>query len=138
MFYASFEKGTAIKECVGDDTKAILVGTFNTSKDIRIINFTKIPQTSFWMDNWQGNKFLHHFNENITRRTDPKDKNHLQYIPTQIFTEYLRYMFTDIKGKHIDGMIYGSSKTKDKNIVLFCNQNGSQHYVDKNVIIEVI
>ena len=39
-------------------------------------------------------------------------------------------MFTDKKGRRLDGMIYGSSKTRDKNIVLFCNQNDSREFVD--------
>jgi hypothetical protein len=82
------------------------------------------------MDGWQENQFLHSFNREITKKLDPKDTNLLQYIPTQVFTEFLRYMFTDKKGRRLDGMIYGSSKTRDKNIVLFCNQNDSREFVD--------
>ena len=123
MFYASFEKETASNECVGGESKGLIVGTFETAKDLKV-------------KNWQENQFLHHFNENITKRVDPKDTNHLQYIPTQVFTEFLRYMFRDDKGQEVDGLIYGSSKTKEKNIVLFCNQKESEKFVDKNVKIE--
>lgn len=137
MFYASFNKETAMNECVGDDTKTIIIGKFNTIKELRVIDFSDIPDNSFWMDGWQENLFLHKFNSEITKRTDPNDKNHLQYIPTQIFTEYLRYMFKDEKGKEVDGLIYGSSKTKEKNIVIFCDQKNSSNYVDINVSIEV-
>lgn len=136
MFYASFEKETATNECVGGDSAGLIVGTFETVKDLRVIDLTTIPEQSFWVNNWQENQFLHHFNENITKRVDPKDTNHLQYIPTQVFTEFLRYMFRDSKGQQIDGLIYGSSKTKEKNIVLFCNQAQSGNFVDKNVKIE--
>lgn len=101
-----------------------------------MIDLTSIPEQSFWVKNWQENQFLHHFNENITKRVDPKDTNHLQYIPTQVFTEFLRYMFRDAKGEQVDGLIYGSSKTREKNIVLFCNQAQSENFVDKNVKIE--
>ena len=45
-------------------------------------------------------------------------------------------MFRDDKGQKVDGLIYGSSKTKEKNIVLFCNQKESEKFVDKNVKIE--
>ena len=136
MFYASFEKETATNECVGGDSDGLIVGTFETAKDLRVIDLTTIPEQSFWVNNWQENQFLHHFNENITKRVDPKDTNHLQYIPTQVFTEFLRYMFKDSKGHQIDGLIYGSSKTMEKNIVLFCNQKDSENFVDKNVKIE--
>lgn len=136
MFYASFEKETATNECVGGDSKGLIVGTFETAKDLKVIDLTSIPEQSFWVNNWQENQFLHHFNENITQRVDPKDTNHLQYIPTQVFTEFLRYMFRDAKGEQVDGLIYGSSKTREKNIVLFCNQAQSENFVDKNVKIE--
>ena len=136
MFYASFEKDTAKNECVGGDSNGLIVGAFETVKDLKVIDLTSIPEQSFWVNNWQENQFLHHFNENITKRVDPKDTNHLQYIPTQVFTEFLRYMFRDEKGQQVDGLIYGSSKTKEKNIVLFCNQIESEKFVDKNVKIE--
>lgn len=136
MFYASFEKDTAKNECVGGDSKGLIVGTFETAKDLKVIDLTSIPEQSFWVNNWQENQFLHHFNENITKRVDQKDTNHLQYIPTQIFTEFLRYMFRDSRGQQIDGLIYGSSKTQEKNIVLFCNQKESKIFVDENVKIE--
>lgn len=132
MFYASFEKNTATNECVGGDSAGLIVGTFETIKDLRVIDLTAIPEQSFWVENWQENQFLHHFNENITKRVDPKDTNHLQYIPTQVFTEFLRYMFRDEKRQQVDGLIYGSSKTREKNIVLFCNQAQSENFVDKN------
>lgn len=136
MFYASYEKETATNECVGGDSLGLIVGTFETVKVLKVIDLTTIPEQSFWVKNWQENQFLHHFNENITKRVDPKDTNHLQYIPTQVFTEFLRYMFRDAKGEQVDGLIYGSSKTTEKNIVLFCNQKDSEKFVDKNVKIE--
>ena len=82
------------------------------------------------MDNWQENQFLHSFNREVTKKLDKNDKNQLQYIPTQVFTEFLRYMFTDKDGRRLDGMVYGSSKTREQNVVLFCNQQKSREYVD--------
>ena len=53
------------------------------------------------------------------------------YVPTQIFTEFLRYMFRTETGQNVDGMIYGSAKVKDeRNVVLFCNNEQSKSYVD--------
>ena len=135
MFYASFCEETAIKECVGVE-KYILLGEFFTVKPLRVLDLTHIPGPSFWMENWQENQFLHSFNREVTKKLDDKDKNQLQYIPTQVFTEFLRYMFIDGDGNKLDGMIYGSSKTREQNIVLFCNQQKSKEYVNlKNRII---
>ena len=137
MFYASFDKKTLMRECVGDGSSVMIVGKFKTKKSLRVIDLTMIPTTSFWMERWQENRFLHQFDEEVTKPVNPEDKNHLQYIPTQVITEYFRYMFRDAKGLPIDGLIYGSSKTKERNIVLFCNQLESENYVDTNVKIEV-
>lgn len=130
LFYASFSDRTAIDECVGKKTDPLLIGEFTTKKDLRILDLTRIPGPSFWMDDWQENQFLHSFNREVTKRLNPQDTNLLQYIPTQVFTEFLRYMFTDAKGNKLDGMIYGSSKTREKNIVLFCNHKQSRDFVE--------
>lgn len=130
LFYASFNKSTAIDECFGEKTDALLLGEFVTKKALNVLDLTKIPGPSFWMGGWQENQFLHSFNGEITKKLDPKDTNLLQYIPTQVFTEFLRYMFEDGKGRKLDGMIYGSSKTREKNVVLFCNQRESKAFVD--------
>lgn len=137
MFYASFDKKTPMRECVGDGSSAMIVGKFKTIRPLRVIDLTKISATSFWMNGWQENRFLHQFNGEVTKPINPDDKKHLQYVPTQVITEYFRYMFRDAEKLPIDGLIYGSSKTKERNIVLFCNQRESENYVDTNVKIEV-
>ena len=137
MFYASFDEKTSMRECVGDGASAMIVGKFRTKRTLHVIDLTMIPSTSFWMDGWQENRFLHQFNDEVTTPVNQDDKNHLQYIPTQVITEFFRYMFRDAKGQHMDGLIYGSSKTKERNIVLFCNQRDSERYMETNVKIEV-
>ena len=129
MFYSSFCMETAATECLGDDKEALILGEFSTMRDLRVLDLTKIPGPSFWMESWQENQFLHSFNCEVTKRLNPEDSNQLQYIPTQVFTEYLRYMFVDENGKKIDGVVYGSAKTREQNVVLFCNQKESYKYV---------
>lgn len=137
MFYGSFEKETPMNECVGGDEPIMIVGTFRTSRPLKVVDLTKIPSNSFWMEGWQENRFLHQFNREITKPTDTKDLNHLQYVPTQVITEYFRYLLVDQDGNHVDGIIYGSSKTGERNIVLFCNQHESKSFFESDVKIEV-
>lgn len=136
MFYASFEKETPVKECVGGNEPVMILGKFKTCRPLNVIDLTQIPPNSFWMDGWQENRFLHKFNTEITKPLNPDDSNHLQYVPTQVITEYFRYMFVNNKGQHIDGIIYGSSKSNERNIVLFCNQKESEKYLGSDVEIE--
>lgn len=54
--------------------------------------------------------------------TKPIDKNPgIEYVPTQIFTEYIRFLNI----YHIDGIIYRSSLTGGRNIVLFYDNETS-------------
>ena len=115
---------------MGDKKESLLWGEFYTKKTLIVLDLTKIPGPSFWMDNWQENQFLHSFNREVTKKLDAKDTNQLQYVPTQVFTEFLRYMFTDENGDKLDGMIYGSSKTREQNIVLFYNQRESSGFAE--------
>lgn len=131
MFYGSFDEKVAKKECVGKG-KHFVVGKFETIKDLRVIDLTRIPRSSFWMPYWQENMFLHIFHREITKPLDDDDKNSLRYIPTQIFTEFLRYMFKENDGNGVDGLIYSSAKEKnERNVVLFCDNLGSRLYVKK-------
>ncbi|WP_339917977.1 RES family NAD+ phosphorylase [Yeosuana marina] len=51
----------------------------------------------------------------------------LEYLPTQVITEYIRYN-TDL---NVDGMIYSSAKESNaKNIVLFYNHEESLENLD--------
>lgn len=73
--------------------------------------------------------FLNSFHKDITRPLLNDAKEAIEYIPSQIFTEYLRWMFTDKKGRNIDGLMYRSSKTQNANVVLFCNNENSRKWL---------
>lgn len=136
MFYASYLKKTAEMECVGDKSLTMIVGTFKTIKPLMVLDLTRIPENSFWMTGWQENMFLHQFNKEITKPVSEDDDNLLQYIPTQVLTEYLRYMY-EINGKHLDGIVYGSSKDRNKNLVLFYNQEQSSDVLELDGKIDI-
>ena len=101
-----------------------------------VLDLTRIPENSFWMTGWQENMFLHQFNKEITKPVSEDDDNLLQYIPTQVLTEYLRYMYA-INGQHLDGIVYGSSKDRNKNLVLFYNQKRSSDVLALDGKIEI-
>ena len=53
---------------------------------------------------------------------DPK----LEYIPSQVFCEYLRFIQKAKDGNSYDGIVYSSSLTNKKNVVLFYDNNTSK------------
>lgn len=133
MFYGALGPDTAVKEIRNYDPGAVIdLGKFILKKELVIIDLFKIPERlSFWMpQNYLEYKFLKKFHSEITK---PITKNPgIEYVPTQIFTEYIRFM----RDNPIDGIIYKSSLTDKKNIVLFYDNITTANILDlKNVSI---
>ena len=116
MFYGAFDEKTSIAEIKNYAPKSSIdLGEFELKRDIEILDLFKIPNhISFWMPKYyEEYKFLKKFHDEITRPII--DNPGIEYIPTQIFTEYIRFLNID----HIDGIVYKSSLTGKENIVLF-------------------
>lgn len=131
MFYGAFDKETAISESIkSTDEKVLVIGEFKTIRELTVVDLTALPtDVSIWMDKWEGIAFLKSFHNDITQPLLKEAKEAIEYVPSQIFTEYLRWMFTDKQGRHVDGLVYKSCKTKKANVVLFCNNEESREWV---------
>jgi len=131
MFYGAFDRNTAVLESSPDGITTSgrhNVGRFKTKTKLKVLDLTDLPQLSFWMpSNWQVIEFLYSFRNEITKTIMRDDRIHMEYVPSQVFTEYLRYIYRNTKKEKIDGLIYGSSlkKATSSNIVLFYNQRTS-------------
>jgi hypothetical protein len=61
------------------------------------------------------------FIKDFRKPIDRKDRAHIDYVPTQIVTEYFRHIF-EYKGHNVDGIIYPSSKGSGREaVVIFAN-----------------
>ena len=137
MFYAAFDEITSILESSnkGDGKGWFLTGDFVTKKELNVLDLTELPTPiTFWLENFEEIAFLKSFHQEITRPIVRDDRIHSEYVPSQVFTEFLRYMY---KGEKLDGMIYNSSLDGAKNVVLFCNQKESREMVEIVKINEV-
>lgn len=63
--------------------------------------------------------------EEISKDISKEDNTEVEYVPSQIFTEYLRYLCKDSDGSNYDCIIYKSSITGCRNVVLFYDQKAS-------------
>ncbi|MDB9382282.1 RES family NAD+ phosphorylase [Nodularia spumigena CS-584] len=127
--YCSKDKDLTIAEVVDKtSTKMPYFSTaiFKNKKVLRLVDFTKLPEVPSIFDEILNEEretifFLKQFIEDISRPVDSSDSI-IEYIPTQIITEYIK--FND--KLNLDGMIYTSSKIPGaKNIVLFFNHEES-------------
>ena len=132
MFYGSFEKETPIIETkhYSKDPLAYL-GIFRTTRQLLVINLFSAPEADFWMPSgWQEYGFLNSFHQEISKPIGPNDVDEIEYVPSQVFTEYLRYLCKNSRGEHYDGIIYRSAMTNKKNIVLFYDQESSSNVLE--------
>lgn len=117
LFYGSLDPNTAREE-IGKVDGNIIIGEFHTLTEINVIDFTALPEIpSIYDEEYRdisGISFLHDFSAAIT---SPVDSNSpIDYIPTQVFTEFIRKKF----GETIKGIKYRSAKSSENsNVVLF-------------------
>ena len=134
MFYGALDDNTPIQEIRNYAPDVVIdLGKFELQRDLVVIDLFKIPKPlSFWMpQHFREYKFLKQFHLEITR---PIDKNpSIEYVPTQIFTEYIRFM----NNNHIDGIIYRSSLTGERNVVLFYDNETSANVLQLKKVINV-
>lgn len=118
MFYGAFDPKTAMVETFEKGhkkPKSSTMATFKTVYDIRILDLTKLPGVPSLFDESKrgirpGIMFLYSFVEDVSKPITKDGMEHIEYVPTQIFTEYFRHIFHDKDQNKIDGILYKSSK----------------------------
>ena len=132
MFYGSLDKETPVKEADGDSNSVIL-GEFYNSKSIKLLDLTHIPEVpKLYDDDYvfiPPLNFLHKFAETISKKNN--SKNSIEYIPTQVFTEYIR--FQGLRKLNIKGIKYNSAQNEGGiNLVLFYTNDDCIDETDHN------
>ena len=134
MFYGALDDNTPIQEIRNYAPDVVIdLGEFELKRELVVVDLFKIPKyLSFWMPQYfREYKFLKRFHLEITK---PIDKNpSIEYVPTQIFTEYIRFM----NNYHIDGIIYRSSLTGGRNVVLFYDNESSANVLQLNNVVTI-
>ncbi len=130
MFYGAFEKETAIIEIVDiSKTKdSITVGKFRSIKELVLIDFSKLQWISLFdtekEDLRESYVLLGRYRDDLNLPVSNDGSQHIDYVPTQIVTEYLKNSFETSDKKEIHGIIYPSAKRKNfNNVVLFFNSD---------------
>ncbi len=132
MFYCAFNEETAIAEAVDKVSKNgthFTTAIFKANRNLNVIDFCNLPHPPSMFDtanfkNYYSTRFLRDFVNDISKTINRDGKEHIDYVPTQIVTEYFRYIFnTETK---IAGLIYPSAKLEgQKCCVLFLDNEAS-------------
>ncbi|SBT60898.1 RES domain [Plesiomonas shigelloides] len=143
MFYGAFERRTAIAETyeVTSEDKVATIGTFEVTRDLRLIDFSEIPDRKGFFSGCNRSyrhklDFIHEFLEDFTAPVSKDGLEHIEYVPTQIVSEHFRFVHSTLDNRKVDGIIYPSSKNIGKKaIVIFCGNNECiEQYEEKGLL----
>ena len=116
MFYACDEEETALKETATKPGQFV-VGRFETLRSARVLDLTAIPPVPSLFEPISDSttvrprkvlKFLRHIARQISRPIERDDRMHVEYLATQVVTEYVRSQLT-WEDAYVDGIKYPSS-----------------------------
>lgn len=103
-------------EVIGADTEAnkITTGNFKIQRELTLIDLSKLPVVSIFEKQharyFLAMKFLQRFIEDISKPVSEDFSKHIHYVPTQVITEYFRYILPTQVKMGIDGIKYKSIK----------------------------
>jgi hypothetical protein len=127
MFYGAASELTALAETASEPGR-FAVATFRTTRDLNLLDLRKIPAVPSLFDLGRAAerpwaRFIRDFLEDFTKPIERDGKEHVEYVPTQVVTEYFRTMIR-INGKSVDGILYGSAKRNGATaVVLFADMH---------------
>jgi len=117
MFYGSFDSATVIKETYKakkDRPAVVAIGKFKPLRELRLLDLTSLPDVPSIFDDNRGYlrpiiSFLRAFVDEVSKPIEKDDESHIEYVPTQVFTEYIRHAYKFEDGSKFEGIIYPSS-----------------------------
>jgi hypothetical protein len=116
MFYAATGPRTALAETSPRADKDYSSLTqWRAIRPLRIVDFTRHPNVPSFYEAERSRErdqllFLADFVKDITKPVDLGGSEHIEYVPTQIVTEYFRHVFRTLDGKRVDGIMYPSAR----------------------------
>ena len=132
MFYGALDRDTAIAEVRSAVPTAASIGEFELLHEIRAVDLTALPpMRGIFAEGTRQAKaaiaFLHQFVEDATLPIERDGREHIEYVPTQIVTEYFRHRFlyehAPGQRSQVFGIVYPSARSEDGvNAVLFLDR----------------
>ncbi|MBQ4448044.1 MAG: RES domain-containing protein [Clostridia bacterium] len=138
MFYAAFEVETALDE-ICDEQPCATVARFLTSRALRLVDLSRLNRikTPSLFDEdkrvlRQWVLFLKDFAAEISSKADGNPA--IDYIPTQIITEFFRYVFKPLDNTTLDGIVYSSAAREGGHCVVLFMDNRDYENEEKCMV----
>ena len=131
MFYGALDSETALLETAAGPG-LFAVGQWSVRRPVRLLYLTHLPEVPGFFASIPDSRpwgrldarFFHELVRDFTRPTERDDRVHIEYIPTQVVTEYCRLAFHHEHGAEpLDGIVYPSARNSGcPAIVLFADR----------------
>jgi len=131
MTYVAEDTETALAE-TANASGSFAIGKFVSERDLLILDLTCLPEPpsvfaelsdSLEIDPRPRLRFLRAISYEISKPIARDDRMHVEYVPTQVVTEYVRTA-VHINDRKVDGIRYASSRRHAATaIVLFADQS---------------
>jgi hypothetical protein len=128
MFYGALDVDTAKAETFDEAQhlgQTISIGVFRPLRNLHLLDLAELPNIPSVFDA-EGHhlihplRFLHAFARDLAKPIARDGREHIEYVPTQIVTEYFRRVFR-VGKMRLDGLIYRSARHPGGTaVVLFC------------------
>ena len=130
MFYGAEDFDTAVLEVSGKELKRGCETSgliFKALRPLHLLDLNHLGRhASYFGANgrelWHRSRFLRYFARDVSKPIDRDERQHIDYVPTQVFTEYVRYHMASPSGQRVDGIRYLSSRNYRPCYVLFFDQ----------------
>lgn len=122
--YLAFDEKTALAETRAKYRTRATVSSWTPTRELNVIDLVHFPSSpSVFSEKRHEHEmvqFLYAFTEEISQQIDPDGSEHIEYVPTQVVSEYFAQAFKYSGNKRVDGLIYRSSVAPGgKNLVVF-------------------
>jgi len=141
-FYLSFEQETALAEVMKGPPCNVSIGKFSTREELLYLDLTELPPTPSDFDRShseerEGLLFLKEFVGAITKRVYQDGREHIDYLPSQVISEYFAQVFRAHGNQQLDGIAYHSVKRAGGiNLVIFPRQGYEHKWSDRIELVD--
>ncbi|MCI0563762.1 MAG: RES domain-containing protein, partial [Nitrososphaera sp.] len=142
-FYLALEPETAVAEVVETPPCHVARAKFATEKELLILDLTVLPPCPSIFDGdhqeeRDGILFLKRFIEAIASPVSKDGREHVDYIPSQVVSEYFAQVFSSDGGRELNGIMYPSVvRPGGKNVVIFPQRDFGKQWGDTLKLQEI-
>lgn len=132
MFYGALDGRTALCEAF-TQLGRYLIGEFRVKKPVTVLDLCQLPPVPSIFNSEMASIrdkviFMHEFKKEISREVERDGRDHIEYVPTQVVTEFFRTSVKLAPDDTVMGILYPSVKNPDGiNAVLFATADNVEH-----------